>query len=163
MNHELCIKSEEVLADVRSAAWLEQELHSELDRHRRHQMADICEEDNEDRVWRVLGNSIAELRLALLRLLQPPAALSPANDLEHRDSWIFTFKYRLPDATALYIKEKIHEYLVAMVMADRTSVIIPAAAKVWQQRAEDALASLREAAATAATAFSPVHRPLWPL
>ena len=159
----LRIKSDEILADLRSAAWLEQELHPELDRHRRHQMADICEGDNADRVWRVLGISIAELRLALRRLLKPPTAFSPANDLERPDSWNFNFTYRLPDATALYIKEKIHEYLVAKVMADRTSAIIPSCADVWRIRAQDAHAALRETAATAATAHSPVRRPIWPL
>ena len=49
---ELVIKSGEVLTDIGSAGWLEQELHPELDRHRRHQMADICEPDNAERVWR---------------------------------------------------------------------------------------------------------------
>ena len=163
MNHELCIKSEEVLADVRSAAWLEQELHPELDIHRRHQMADICEEENTEHVWRVLGNGFAELHMALLRLLKPPTAFSSTNDMESPDCWNFTFIYRLPDATVLYIKEKIHEYLVAKVMADRTAVIIPSCTDVWRIRAQDALASLRETAATAATAFAPVRRPIWPL
>ena len=65
------ILSSEVIADLRSAAWLEQELHPELDRHRRHQMADICESDNMDAVWRILAVGIAELRFILLRILVP--------------------------------------------------------------------------------------------
>lgn len=158
MNYELSIRSDEVLADVRSAAWLEQELHPQLDRHRRHQMADICEDGNVERVWRVLGNAVAELRMALLRLLKPPDDLSSANDLERPTEWTFSFMHPLSSVSMAFLREKIHEYLVASVMSDRCAVIIPGAADIWRTRVADSLAALRLAAATR----SPVRRPLWP-
>lgn len=159
----LLIKAGEVLDDVRSAGWLESELHPELNRHRRHEMADICEAGNMERVWRVLGVAVSEVRLALLKILCQCWDVSPSNDLEHPDSWHFRFLFHLPKDTLRYIKEKIHEYLVAAVMADRTAVIIPSAALTWKQRAEDALATLRQIAATTRPPFAPICRPLWPL
>lgn len=156
---ELIIKSEEVLADVRSAGWLEQELHPELDRHRRHQMADICEADNVERVWRVLGVSVAEVRFAMLKVLRPMALLLPANVPERPEAWTFSFAVS-PGTDALsLLKEKIHEYLVASVMAERCAVIIPEAAPVWRGRAVEALAALREASCPMGRA----RRPIWPM
>ncbi|MDE7347533.1 MAG: hypothetical protein K2N48_12450 [Muribaculaceae bacterium] len=160
---QLNIKSCEVLADIRSAAWLEQELHPEADRHRRHQMADICETDNLELVWRVLGTAIAEIQLELTKILQPAKDVDEDNDLRCPREWRFSFLFRLPTQTLEYIREKIHEYLVAKVMADRTAVIIPSASKTWQQRAEVTIAALRSISATARPPFRPVCRPLWPM
>ena len=151
------------MADLRSAAWLEQELHPEEDRHRRHQMADICEQDNVERVWRVLGNAVAELRIRLMKILHHEKDISSDNDLRCPAEWTFRFLFRLPVSTKVYIKEKIHEYLVAKVMADRTATIIPAAAGIWEQRAEETLSSLRGVAATVHPPLRRVRRPLWPL
>lgn len=159
---KLCISSEEVLADIGSAAWLEQELHPEVDRHRRHQMADICQRDNVERVWRVLGAAVAEIRLSLLIILLPRGDLVPVNELERPDRWTFTFTEVLAPDTLAFLKEKIHEYLVAAVMADRTAVIIPGASAVWHTRGGEALMALREVAATAVSRLRPVRRPLWP-
>lgn len=159
----LCIKSSEVLADVRSAGWLESELHPELNRHRRHEMADICESDNIERVWRTLGVCEAEIRLALLKILMPEKESSQVNGLERPEFWTFRFLFRLPAPTASFIKEKIHEYMVATVMADRTAVIIPEASAIWQERSESALAALSQVAATTLPPLSTVCRPLWPL
>ncbi len=159
----LLIKSKEVLDDIRSAAWLESELHPELDRHRRHEMADICEKDNIERVWRVLGIAIAEIRLALQKILSPQSQISLVNDLERPEGWEFSFLFQLPSSSTSYLREKIHEYLVAAVMADCTAVIIPTAAKIWQERASDAIASLQNLASISCPNCANVVRPLWPL
>ncbi|MDE7419259.1 MAG: hypothetical protein K2N35_03530 [Muribaculaceae bacterium] len=159
----ISIKSKEVLADIRSAAWLESELHPELNRHRRHEMADICEDGNIERVWRIIGIQIAEIRLSLLKILHPEEHLSYSNSLLSPDSWQFRFLFPLPEDTMVFIKEKIHECLVAAVMADRTAVIVAAAADVWEERNVAALASLRQLAATTSHPRAPVGRPLWPL
>ncbi|MDE6741707.1 MAG: hypothetical protein K2J58_05185 [Muribaculaceae bacterium] len=160
---KLCIKSDEVLADIRSAAWLEQELHSDLDRHRRHQMADICEPDNVERVWRVLGIAIAEIRLVLLKILRPRGDLLPVNNLERPSEWRFAFRQRIAPDMMEFLKEKIHESLVAMVMADRAAVIIPQCAHIWSDRAEETLSALRNLAATTRSSVAPVRRPLLPM
>lgn len=160
---ELHIMSREVLDDVRSAAWLESELHPDIDRHRRHEMADICEEGNVERVWRVLALADAQVRMPLIKILVPPAAIAHSNDLRRQAKWTYGFLFRMPGATVAFLREKIHEYMVAAVMADRTATIIPAAAPIWWQRMEDALALLRSTAATIRPPYAPVRRPLWPL
>ena len=159
---KLCIKSEAVFADIRSAAWLEQELHPELDRHRRHEMADICEPDNVERVWRVLGLAVAEIRRETVRILRREKYPAMTNDLERPEEWTFRFLFPMPPSSVEFLREKIHEYLVASVMAERTGVIIPAAEKIWRLRASSAIAEIRSAASTARPPHSRVRRPLWP-
>lgn len=157
------IRSEEVIADVRSAAWLESELHPELDRHRRHEMADICEEGNIERVWRVLGIGASQVRLSMQKILCRQKLLSPENALERPESWEFYFKCPMQKSTISYTKEKIHEYFVAAVMADRCAVIIPKASGTWKERADASLAALNALATTWHPPRSHVRRPLWPL
>lgn len=163
MHCELWIKSGELLADVRSAAWLEAELHPELDRHRRHEMADICETDNIERVWRVLAIAVAEIRAVLVRILRRERHIPVVNDIQRRQGWRFSFLFPLKEAVFSLLRENIHEYLVAAVMAERTAVIMTPSARVWRERADARLAALRSAAVTASHQSGPVRRPLWPL
>lgn len=156
------IRSREVCDDIRSAAWLESEIHRESNLHQRHEMADICEKDNVERVWRVLALSMAEITHSLKGVLTADDKPELDNSLEHPSSWILTFRNRLDPHVAGLLKEKIHEYLVARVMADRLDVLIPAAACGWKGRADDILCSITVLAQTEAT-FAPVVRPLWPL
>ncbi len=158
----LTILSDELLADLRSAAWLESELHPELDRHRRHEMADICEPDNVERVWRVLALCEAQVRLALARILCAPAQTPEANLLLRPTQWDFSFRFAISTPSGGFLREKIHEYMVSAVMADRCSTIIPPAAATWQQRRDGAIAALRNLAATTRLPTGPARRPLFP-
>lgn len=157
------ILTSEVIFDIKSAAWLESELHPELDSHRRHEMADICEAANIDRVWRVLGVAGSEIRLAIRRILRKSGAHCEDNSLSCPEAYRFEMRHHLPEALYAYIKEKIHEYLVARVMGDRMSVIIPRSAAIWEERGREAYSCLVQAAATAGRAKGRVRRPLWPL
>ncbi len=158
----LSILSAEILDDVRSAAWLEAEIHPELDRHRRHEMADICEPDNVERVWRVLALCEAHVRLALTRLLCDPERTQEVNLLLRPTKWYFRFRFAISAAVAGFLREKIHDYMVAAVMADRAATIIPDATATWQERRDAALGALRNIAATTPLPTGPARRPLFP-
>lgn len=157
------IFSNEVLDDIRSAAWLESELHPELDRHRRHEMADICEDGNIERVWRVLALAEAEIRLALHRILYEKITLRADNSLDCPESWQFRFLPEPAPSLLSFIREKIHEYMVTRVMADRMGVLIRDSATIWEERVKEALAALNQAAAGAQLSSGSVRRPLWPM
>lgn len=148
MPMHLHILSREVIDDVRSAAWLESQLHPELDLHRQHEMADICEPGNIERVWRVLGLSMAEARMALTPLLADPRMIPEDNILQNPPEWRLDLRQPLSSTSRLYLREKVHELLVARVMSDRTGVIIPQATPIWSTRAETALSSLAEASSS---------------
>lgn len=158
----MTILSTEILADIRSAAWLEGELHPELDRHRRHEMADICEPDNVERVWRVLALCEAQVRLALSRIVCAQAQTQEANVLLRPTKWDFQFRYAVSASVLGYLREKIHEYMLSGVMADRCSTIIPDAAATWASRRDAALGALQNLAATTRLPTGPARRPLFP-
>ena len=110
----ISISSSEVICDIRAAAWLDSETHPECNLHQRHELADICEKDNIDRVWRVLGICDSEIRIALRNLLIPDRLHHLDNDLDAPDTRTYVFKTRLPPHTTAFLKEKIHEYMVAL-------------------------------------------------
>lgn len=157
----ITILSCEVLDDLRSASWLVSEISEIKNLHTRHEIADICEKDNIDAVWRVLGTSVSELRLEMIKLLEPQKWISNANELTSPETWEFSFKIRLPDSKESYLREKIHEYLVARAMADRTSAIIPSASAYWKERHEEAMSGLRLAVA-GCVSNGKARRPLLP-
>lgn len=155
------ILSREVIDDIRSAAWLESELHEDLSLHRRHEMADVCETGNIEKIWRVLGLCDAEIRMAIGRVLITSSDVVPANLIETPKAWEYSFAAGLRTDTYRLIKELIHDYFVAMAMADRAAVIIPECASIWKERGRDALTALEQCAA-AEIAGVPVRRRLCP-
>lgn len=157
------ILSNEIMADIKSAAWLEAELHPHLDLHRRHEMADICEKGSVERIWRVCALAVAEVGEALRRLLRPPAAEPGSNILEYPPDWTFSFRLPLEKYLLSFLNEKIHEYIVARVMFDRTRTIIPDAAPAWKERADSALECIRAAAYGALRRGATARRPMWPM
>lgn len=159
----ITILSREVIDDLRSAGWLISEISDLANIHTCHQIADICEKDNIDAVWRVLGIAVAEVRVELVKILEPQKGMTFVNRLKAPESWEFGLCVRMTDSAESYLREKIHEYLVARVMADRTSAIIPASAAYWQTRASEAIEGIRLSAATSAPGARHARRPLWPM
>lgn len=166
----------EILADIKAAAFLESELHPELDLHRRHEMADICEAPNVERVWRLIALHASEVRVLLMRLSRPGghdhrpckkpgAERFPAQDniLETPGILRFQVPWHIADDVKSFLKEKAHDYILSRVMADRCAVIIPTAAPHWRARGDDAMEALRKASAAASQGLRPVRRPLPPL
>lgn len=125
-------------------------------------MADICEEQGGlDRVRRVLATAMAETRQALHDTLLPDRRARHSDTLEKSPQFTFRLAHHPHPDSIIYIREKIHEYAVARVMADRCSDIIPGCAPVWRERADTALSQLRDAAAH--HTLRPGIRPLCPL
>lgn len=159
----IVIKSGEVIADLRSAGWLESEINTGSGLHRRHETADICENDNVDRVWRILGVCAAEVSMALRTFLLSDSSWKDTdNSLLLPEEWTFPFRCDLDVHTMTLLKEKIHQYMVARVMANRLGVLIPEAAKPWTEEAANCLSEIGGIAASTALNH-PVRRPLWPI
>lgn len=157
----ITILSCEVLDDLRSASWLISEITDLENLHARHEMADICEKDNIEAVWRTLGVAASEVRLELMKILEPQKDMTLINNLRNPPFWEFSFRVRLTDSKETYLRDKIHEYLVARVMADRSAAIIPEASSYWKDRSSEALAGIRLAAADTPDSQK-ARRPLWP-
>lgn len=150
-----------MIDDIRSAAWLESELHEDLPLHRRHEMADVCETDNVEKIWRLLGLCDAEVRVAIRRILAHPSPATTENVIARPLQWDYPLAGGIGGETISLVKEKIHDYFVASAMADRAEVIIAECAGIWRSRAAESLSTLSECAA-AAIAGVPVRRRMCP-
>lgn len=157
----ITILCREVLDDIRSAAWLESETHPDSNLHQRHEMADICEKDNIERVWRLLGVCDSEVRLTLRKMLKLRDDKIQQNDLNSPDRWVYEFRSSLLPNVGAYLKDKIHEFMVASVMSDRMKVLLPEASNSWTARRKEAVDEIFGMAGIP-TEYKPVRRPLLP-
>ena len=125
------------------------------EKHSLHQLRDVCEEGNIDRVARVLGLAYADILAVLM-----PVITSPEFDI-NRDSsasphdYIFCFREDEPfgriltKEVILKIKETAREYMVCMVLSDWLGITLPDKAEPWKIRSRDALESLKTTVKTA--------------
>lgn len=142
------LKKKTLLYDVASIAYTIADTKEAC--HALHNVRDICQEGNIDRVSRILGLAYSQLLALLMPILQSPK-LNPDHDnsmVPHDYEFCFRndscMKFRLTGELRLLIKETAHEYMVAMVLSDWLDITLPEAADVWKCKAETALESLKD-------------------
>lgn len=142
----LTFKRTELLDDIRQYAYVEGDIMDEKQEHAKHQVFDIAEDGNIDRVTRVLALAHAECVEALF-----PFTKVNVDDEEERDDELieedkYIIEMLVPKSfskTTVDILEKyIHEYLICRVLSDWFSITNPGSAKNWADKAEDAKASM---------------------
>ena len=136
----LTFKRSEILDDCKNYAFIEGDLMKTQDEHDRHQVIDIAEDGNIDRVTRVL-----DLVFAHCVELCYPYSKVPVNEttslddtLEERSTLVM--RLLVPDdfsqTTVELLRRLIHELLVCRVMADWTSLTKPDSEANWANKAE---------------------------
>ena len=139
----LVFKRSELLYDCANLGFvLGDTMHTD-DEHDRHQVQDIAEDGNVDRVTRVLNLTISKVREALY-----PYTKVEAEDGESRiDTLVevpyYTITMIVPDkfskTTQTYLENLIHELLVDRVMEDWLSITYPEKATIWRTKADETL------------------------
>ena len=147
------IRKKALLYDIANMAYMIADTGEPLN-HSLHKVRDICEEGNIDRVSRILGIAYAEI-LNVLSPVMSPSGLNPCRDnssVPHDYSIEFSdnefLRFRLTTERKLKIRERAHEYMVGMALADWLGMTLPPAADVWKERAEEAICSLKELVAS---------------
>lgn len=138
---KITLKKEKLLYDISNLAYVISDT-GETD-HKLHQVADICESGNIDRVARILGLAYAKVQSVLSPVL---------NIREVRHDYDFSviprnYVFHLRDKILSYdrilkIKETAYEYMVCMVLKDWLQITLPTVSGVWQDRAERCLEAL---------------------
>lgn len=136
----LKIYREVVLNEVRQCAYVEGDIMAADDEHRKHQIFDITEDGNIDRVSRVLSLAIADCR----ELLYPYSATSKngsdSYDNGFDEAAVIEIALNIPPTvsydTVRLLKELIHEYAVACIMTDWLSITKAESAENWERKAE---------------------------
>ena len=143
------IRKKGLLYDIANMAYVIADT-GDADRHVLHQVRDICEEGNIDRVSRVLGLAYSQLLAVMIPVIESPRISvhhdfsATPHDYEFRLRTDGAMKFFLTKERQLKIKETCHEYMVCMVLADWLGTVFPIAADVWKFRMEGALESLKD-------------------
>lgn len=143
------LKHKSLLYDISNMAYVIADC-CPSDKHSLHQVRDVCQEGNIDRVSRILGLAYSHVLAVLSPVLHPDCRLDPDKDYSaepHDYKFIFSgnseLRYALSAEIKLCIKETVHEYMVCLVLADWLGITLPEAADVWKFRVEKAMESLK--------------------
>ena len=135
----LSFKRAELLYDAGNYSFVEADIMPIDDEHRRHQVADICQEGNIDRVTRVLNTAYAEC----VEMLYPYTKEEIPDEPEALDDILkepetYEIKLTLPETFSLttlrMLEPLIHEYLVCRVLADWMSITNPESEAKWEKK-----------------------------
>lgn len=159
----LTFRREEILYDCRNYAYVEGDTMMTDDEHARHQVMDIGEDGNIDRVTRVLDLAFAhcvELCYPYSKV-EVEAATALDDTLQERSELVLGML--VPDdfsqTTAELLRRLIHELLVYRVMEDWMSLTKPESTGKWAAKAEKAE---REISSSLTFRVGRVRRPLRP-
>ena len=146
----LAFKRAELIYDASNYSFVEADIMPEGDECRRHQVFDIGQAGNVDRVTRVLNTAYAEC----VEMLYPYTKEEIPEEQEALDDVLkepetYEIELTLPETFSLttlrLLEELIHEYLVCRVLADWMSITNPESEANWQRK----FTTLREKIRTA--------------
>lgn len=135
---------EQLLYDIKNLAYVEGDVLPDEAQHSKHQVQDIGEDGNIDRVTRMLDLALAHC----VEVLYPFSKSDVESGLVLNDNLTETATYTVTllvpddfsDTTAKYLEQLIHNLLVYYVLADWMSianVANPKSAANWAAKAQD--------------------------
>ena len=135
----LTFRRPELIYDASNYSFVEGEIIPEGDECRRHQVFDITQDGNVDRVTRVLNMAYAECVEMLYPYTKEETADEQATlDDVLTDTEVYEIKLTLPETFSLttlrMLEHLIHEYLVCRVLADWMSITNPESEGNWEKK-----------------------------
>lgn len=141
----LVFKESELLYDISNLAFVEGDIMPTQDEHDRHQVFDIAEDGNIDRVRRVLGLAHAECVELLYPYSRKCVGSSEYRDdvLTEEDEYAIMMKVPadMSRTTIDLLEKQIHEYMICRVLVDWMSITNlknPVSAQNWKAKLEEA-------------------------
>lgn len=135
---------EQLLYDIKNIAYVEGDVLSDEAQHSKHQVQDIGEDGNIDRVTRMLDLALAHCVEALYPFSKVDVESGVVLDDTLTETPTYTVNLLVPDdfsdTTAKYLEQLIHNLLVYYVLADWMSianVANPKSAANWAAKAQD--------------------------
>lgn len=135
---------EQLLYDIKNIAYVEGDVLSDEAQHSKHQVQDIGEDGNIDRVTRMLDLALAHCVEALYPFSKVDVESGVVLDDTLTETPTYTVTLLVPDdfsdTTAKYLEQLIHNLLVYYVLADWMSianVANPKSAANWAAKAQD--------------------------
>jgi hypothetical protein len=156
---KLLFKRSELLYDIKNYAYVEGDVMQVNTEHDRHQVQDIGETGNIDRVTKVLDLAYAESVEALFPYTKQDVEQVTEMDnmptvvydeeSEETKSQDYEIQLLVPDAysktTVTLLVRYIHEYMVCRVLTDWMSITNPPSAPKWKEKEQEMLEAMKEA------------------
>lgn len=130
---------DEILYDVANSSYVEADIMQDTEEHAKHQIYDIVQEGNVDRVTRVIDTAHSEC----VEMLYPYTKKEILDDgyllddkLQSPERYEITLHVpqKFSDTTIKLLKNLIHEYLVCRVLADWMSITKPGSESKWEKK-----------------------------
>lgn len=145
----LKFKRSELLYDCANLGYVHGDTMHTDDEHDRHQVMDIVEDGNVDRVTRILNLVMSEVREALYPYTKVEAENGDSREDTLTEVEEYTISMLVPDefssTTQTYLENLIHELLVDRVMADWCSITYPEKEGIWRTKADEVLRNINKA------------------
>ena len=138
-NVTLTFKMSELLYDAANYSYIEADIMKGDDEHIRHQVFDIGQNGNVDRVTRVLNLAHAECIEMLFPYTKRETLVSELNDIlsaPEEYHIVMSVPYNFSETTVVLLKTLIHEYLVCRVLEDWMSITKPESQSNWNNKLE---------------------------
>lgn len=144
----LTFKRQELIYDAANYSFVEGDIMKADDEHARHQVSDIAQKGNIDRVTRVLNLAHAEC----VEMLFPYTHEEIADKQEALNDVLtspeeYHIVLQLPNSfsftTVMLLQNLIHEYLVCRVLADWMSITNPSSEANWERKFESLQSKIR--------------------
>lgn len=156
---------QQLIYDIGNYAFVEGDIIGESAEHATHQVKDIVQAGNIDRVNRILDLASAECVEALYPYTKE--WIDANNVLELDDNPVeretYTIELNVPlqfsATTARILKELIHEYMVCRVLQDWLEITYPQSSAIWAAKTQDARDKMKMSLLRLTTA---TRRPLKP-
>lgn len=144
---ELTFTRQNLLYDIENYAFVEGDIMRTDNEHAKHQVFDIAQDGNIDRVNRILDLAYAEC----VEMMYPYTKVSCEDSESVTNSPMDVYQYcitlQIPDdfskTTIDYVSKCVHEYMTSRVLTDWLSITKPSAANYWAVKAAEAKDQIR--------------------
>lgn len=135
---KLLFSRSELIYDVSNYSYVEADIMAEGDECRRHQVFDISQDGNVDRVTRVLNTAHAEIVEMLYPYTKQEITENEVLDDRltepEKYSIVLTIPSSFSQTTVELLSKLIHEYFVCRVLADWMSITNPESEVKWEKK-----------------------------
>lgn len=131
----------ELLKDIGNNAYVEADVMKTDDEHDRHQVFDIVQDRNVERVTRVLDLTFAEVNELCYPFTKADVEDYTSDTNIYEEAYEYTICMNVPNdfsqTTVVLLKQLIQELLTCRVLEDWFSITKPESAANWGQKAEN--------------------------
>ena len=151
----LVFSRSQLLYDIKNIAFVEADVMPAEEEHQRHQVFDIAEDGNVDRVTRVMDLAVAKCKEILFPLTKSVVDEMESRDDNLKETQVYYIYLSLPQSfsktTLDYLSKLIHELIVYTVLVDWlsiTDITNESAYQKWANKLSDVITEIGRAKST---------------